>query len=414
VEFEYTALDSKGKKVSGKEEAEDRYEATAALKARGLTPLDVKEPTSDTTSSHLETKSFKLEPFGISLKTVAIFTRQLGELMEAGIPITKALNSLERYSPSEKFRKVLNEISRDLREGNGLHESMAKHEKVFGDVYLGMIKVGETSGHPEQMVMRLADFLEAEMDLRGQLKSALTYPIFVLSFSLVLVYAMVAYLLPGFEPMWTSAGLDISKFPVTVMLMKMSAITKNVWDEILVLVLVAAGVSLGKALLNTTIGAKAADTAMYKLPVLGHLVQLTVTSRVANTMSTLMASGVTALETVEMAARTAGNHLAREDLEQVATDIRQGVDLPGAFERTTAFPQMMLQMVAVGQQSGKMAHMMDRIARYYQRQLDSAVKGIAALVEPLTMVLVGGVVFIFVLGVFMPIMGIVGALQGQM
>lgn len=417
MKFTYKGVSADGKMVSGSVEAHNQYEALEQLRANGVTCLDMTgetEPGSGPAGGEGELKTARFEFFGVSQTTVAFFTRQLFELTDAGIPILQSLESLQRLSPSGKFKDVLAQVSRDVRGGEGFSDALARHPDVFDTIYMSMIQAGEASGNLPMMVGKLADLMEADLEVRGKIKSALTYPVFILIFSLVVVWAMVAFLLPGFEPIWNQSGLDLHQYPLTELLMSISHMTHNVFDEILV-ALIVGGLLYGmRVLIRTPEGSLATDKLFWRMPLFGGFVQMSVMSRIANTLGTLVESGIPLVRSMELAGATGGNRLVQDALAEAARKLQAGSDLETVFTQARVFPPLMLQMITIGEQSGNLGHMLPRVGTYYRRQLDTAIKGFSSLVEPLMMILVGGVVFVLVLGVFMPIMGIVGALQKQM
>lgn len=414
LKFAYKGVASDGKMVNGVVEAHNQYEALEQLRANGVTCLDMSAEAAAADRPGHELKSARFEIFGVSQATVAFFTRQLFELTDAGIPILQSLESLQRLSPSGQFKDVLGQVARDVRAGEGFHDALARHPQVFDTIYLSMIQAGEASGNLPMMVGKLADLMEADMEVRGKIKSALTYPVFILIFSLLVVWAMVALLLPGFEPMWTQSGLDLNQYPITLMLMKISSMTHSLVDEVLLALLVGATLFGLRQIVRTPQGSLAVDRLMWRIPLFGGFVQMSVMSRIANTLGTLVESGIPLVRSMELAGATGGNLMVRQAMVEAARKLQAGSDLETVFGQAQVFPPLMLQMISIGEQSGSLGHMLPRVGTYYRRQLDTAIKGFSSLVEPLMMILVGGVVFLLVLGVFMPIMGIVGALQKQM
>ena len=412
LNIHYKAIDAKGKLIEADSQGKDRYELMTALKEQGVTVIEMKESEQ---APEPPSSSVGLEWFGVSQSTVAFFTRQFSELIDAGIPLTECLISLKRFSPSGKFCNVIDQVLRDIQRGSTLHGALAKHPECFDTLYVTLVEAGEASGNIPEMFARLADYMEQEMDLRSKIRSALAYPTFVLIFSFLLVYGLVAYLLPTFEPMWKGAGLDINKFPVTVFLMDLSALTHSFWDELLVVVALA-GVWMGfRTLVRRPGGDRALDAFLMKMPILGNFITLTAMSRVASTLGTMVRSGTSLLKALEMAAGVAGSRGVGDALLEISKEVASGKRISAAFQaREGVFPALVVQMISIGDVSGQLDKMLPRVARYYQSQLESAIKAFSSLIEPITMVMVGGVVFVFVIGVFMPIMGVVGALQQKM
>lgn len=413
MNIRYKAIDRSGKLIEADVQSKDRYELMSSLKQQGLTVVEMKELENDLPATHAAKGGIEL--FGISQATVAFFTRQFAELIDSGIPLTDCLVALRNFTPSGQFANILDTILLDVQRGTTLHQAMAKHPDVFNHLYISLVEAGEASGNIQEMLNRLADYLEQEMDLRSKLKSAMTYPAFIMAFSLALVYGLVAYLLPTFEPMWQSSGLNINDYPVTVFLMWLSRMSRSFWRE-LIFFSTLCGMYVGfRALLRKPDHGRAFDNILMKIPVLGNFVTLTSMTRVSSTLGTLIRSGTSLLRALELASGVAGNAVVRQALIDISTEVAEGKNLATCFQkRQDIFPPLMVQMISIGEVSGQLDKMLPRIARYYQSQLESAIKAFSSLIEPITMVVVGGVVFTFVIGVFLPIMGIVGALTQKL
>ncbi len=409
--FEYKALSKDGAVTSGSLEAANRGEAMTKLKADGLTLLDLsqKEAVAQTAGgTFLPTLEFsRIRP-----AQLAFLFRQLGELIEAGLPIVTAVSSLQRFCGHDKTKRLLADVGNRVRAGQGFAEAMAAQPGVFSKVQLALLKVGERSGTLDDVLRRIADLMEAQLELRGKIRSAMMYPSMVFLFSSILCWALVTFLLPSFEPIWKGANVDLSQYPLTMMLLSISHIFRSALDEILLGILVVVSCTVFYKLSQTTDGQDAIGNFMLKLPLLGSYLQISQTAEASTTMARLLECGMPLLEAVELTAESASNAVIANALRTAAIDIRQGNDLSSAFERQDVFPELFVQMVSVGETTGDLPPMLQRVANYYKRQLDDSLKSLTSLIEPLTMILVGGVVFVFVLGVFLPIMGIVSALSG--
>lgn len=413
AKYRYKAVDPTGKVVSAEAEAEHRSDLVADLRKRGFTLLHLEEE-GEVDVPEKEKTATSFEPFGVSSASIAFFTRQLAELTDAGLPIIQTLDSLEKLTPSARFRAAIGRIIASIQAGRGVYESFAEHPDIFTPVYLSMLKVAEASGEMSQMLHKLADHLEFELDMRSKLKAVLTYPVFVLVFSILLVYAMVSWLLPGFEPLWQSAKLDMSAYPITVVLMKLSALTKSPLDDILVFALVV-GLFYGfRRLLALPEAQRAKDSLIYRTPGLRGIVRMGLMTRISHTLSTLLNVGMTLPKALELVADTAGNRIISDALHQVSRDVQQGKEVGKAFKETRVFPRLMVQMLEISARTGELGRTFERLTKYYQGRLENAIRAFSALIEPMTMVLIGGLVFIFVLGVFLPIMGVVAAMQSHM
>jgi len=409
--FEYKALGSDGAVTSGSVEATGRGEALGKLKAQGLTLLDLTQKEPGPAKPALKNMP-TLEFNRIRPAQLAFLFRQLGELVQAGLPIVTAVGSLQRFCGHEKTKKLLIDVSNRVRSGQGFADAMAAQTGVFSRVQLSLLKVGERSGALDDVLRRIADLMDAQLELRGKIRSALAYPFFILGFSSLLCWGLVTFLLPTFEPIWKGANVDLSQYPVTEMLLAISKITRSPLDELL---LIAGLAGLGLIFMqvsSTPEGQDAIGTFMLKVPLLGSYLQISQTAEASATMARLLECGMPLLEALELTAETASNSVISNGLKTAAMDIRQGNDLSAAFERQDVFPELFVQMVGVGETTGELPAMLHRVANYYRRQLDDSLKSLTSLVEPMMMVIIGGVVFTFVLGVFLPIMGIVSALSG--
>ena len=412
VKFAYTAVDSDGKMVKGELAAATREDVMYSLKEQGFTLLDLKaaEPADPSQTTRSTGPRFRIRGKMKPL-VVATFTRQLAELTQAGVPIVEALESMMEFSTCEQFREVLSRVSADIQRGQGLAQALSAHPTVFSPIYINMVKVGEAGGNVVDMIHRLADYMDADLELRGKIRSALSYPIFTLVVSMILFYFMLNFIMPGFEPMWRDANLDMSQYPVTQFLLKLSNLTTSIWDELLLLLVIAMIVYLFRAIPRTPEAARATDRFVYRLPVIGSFIELTVMTRISNTLSALISSGVPLAESLDMTAATAGRVTVEEALKKVSIAVQEGKEFSQAMRETKTFPPLMMQMVAMGEKSGDLSATLNRVAHYYQGQLDNGIKSFSSLLQPASMVLIGGLVLLFVIGVFLPIVGVASHIQ---
>lgn len=412
MKFHYRALNAEGKPQEGVLEVDDQVSAIQSLREQGMVPLLIEQEKSAAPTS--ASKMAATEWFGVSSQTVCNFTRSFSELLDTGIPVVASLDALSQYTPSPGLRQAMSDISADIQRGQGMAQAFSKFPAIFNATYVNLLRVGEVTGNLPQVTSQLADYLERDQETRNKIRMAMTYPIFILVFSSVLLWLMVAFLLPGFAPMWQEAGLDLHKYPVTLVLMQMSAITHNIWDELGLLVLVGLLLTALRRLMSSQQSRHWMDGVLLKLPVLGGMVSLATMARLTSTLGIMLNSGVSLIEALENAGKASGNQAAEAAVEQVKRDVLEGKPLSTGLSRTSFFPPMFVQMVSIGEKSGQIGKMLPRVARHYEVQLDTAVKSFSTLIEPLMMVFVGGIVFTFIIGVFLPIMGVVQALQNQM
>jgi type II secretory pathway component PulF len=412
MKFRVKYLDPQGRPQQEELEFADRDQALAHCRSQRFTVLDlaILEQV-----EKKETLRRGWEPFGIRPATLAFFTRQLAELTEAGIPLVQTLETLRKYSSSGRLQDVISILIRDISAGKGFAASLREHPNVFSKIYVNTVEVGERSGNLTVMLAKVADYLERDEEIRSKIQTALTYPGFIIGFCLFLTYAMVSFILPGFTPLFQESGLDLHRYPITMFLIELSKWTTSFWDEVLLAGLIAALIWTYRWALATRMGKGLQDRLLYHLPVIGDFVQLAVQARICNTIAILQEAGLPIYQALATAADVSGNSIMEEALKAAQVEIESGKSLSVALNhQEQGFPPLMIQMVSVGEQTGDVPKMLGRIARYYEGQLNNAIKGFSSLIEPMIMVVVGGLVSFFVLGVFMPIMGIVAALQAKL
>jgi type IV pilus assembly protein PilC len=407
MEFEYKAVDNLGKVISGKSEADNRIEVITSLQNQGLTLLDLAD-SRENNHEKLTMGNINISfEGGISEKTLIFFTRQFASTLKAGIPILRCLNLLESQSTSLKMKKVLEDVSADLQRGKSLHEAMASHNPPFNNLYLSMVKVGETTGDLARVMENLAGTLEVQYGIKRKIKSALSYPIFILVFSLVMVYLMMTHLMPGFMPIFKDSGLDIRhQYPITQLMLDASAELSTKWFFPVFIIVIILVYLIMKLIRSNEKGRFITDKAWFNFPILRGFVQMQYFSRMANSMGSLLSSGIQIQESLGLTADSADNLLVKQALHNTLDNLEQGNSLSSSLASVEIFPPMVIQMVSIGEESGNLDDMFFRLSEYYKQELEGALASLTSLIEPVMMVGVGVVVLVFVLGIFMPIMGI--------
>jgi type IV pilus assembly protein PilC len=413
--FRFKAVDASGKSQAGEATARDQNTLVADLRARGLTVLDIKEDTPDSAEKKLGKEvSFGFD-FGVSRKALALFTRQLATTLSAGLPLLKILHVLHRKNDNRSLRKLLEQAGQDLQKGSSFSDALARHPKVFDAMYLNMVKVGEAGGTLPQAVSRLAVMMEKEMALRRKVKAALSYPVFVLIFSATMAYVLLAYLMPMFTPMFETAHLDIEHdFPITWYLMNASKVATNpVYVGLLIGCLVAL-YAIVKIMEQFPKGQYILDWMKYNAPAFHGLIQQSATARFCRCFAGLLQSGVPMLQALSLVSDAAGNAVVSASIQRVARNIQSGDRISVTLEQVGIFPDLVVQMAEIGEEAGTLPEMLQRVAEYFEEELDTTVSSITALIEPAMMMVVGGMVGVFVMGVLLPILGISTAMQNQM
>lgn len=409
--YRYRAIEKDGSAREGEALAQSEEDLLEKLRQMELTVLNI-DAVSESPEQKLENAEIKIEiDTGVTQKVLTFFTRQLAITLSAGIPLTRIFATLYNQSSSKSMKKVLKAIGNDLQQGTGISDSMKKHPDVFDSLYISMIAVGETSGTLPGAVTRLAELMERNARILRKVRAALTYPVFIIIFSAVLAYVLLAMVLPGFEPVFKSTGMNIeAEYPLTSLLLKLSAAITN---PVLVAVLIGAVIILiitVKWMGRTRRGSYIIDSIKFNLPFLSPLIKISSVTRFCRGFATLSESGVPLLKALSLVGKASGNLVVDRAVEKIASDIQEGSKLSEAMKRSGIFPDLVIQMVSIGEEAGTLPEMLERTADYFDSELESTIESVTALLEPAMMIFVGFIVGIFVMGILLPIMGITSRL----
>lgn len=417
-EYRYQAKDEAGKAINGTITAIDENTAVNMLRRQNLVVTSLKEAKkgggaakgggglATLLSGDISTLFGGKPTPRVSSQDMVVFTRQLATMLSAGIPLMECLEILQEQAEDKGFEYCLGEVVSDVRSGSDLSESLKKHPKVFTRIYVNMIKAGEASGQLEEILNRLAEYQEAAEELKGEIKSAMTYPVI----SLCLVFGITTFLLVGIVPKFEKifSALQVELPAITKYLLKLShSLTTNLkmWAGGLVLVV---GSIYGY--FRTEMGARHKDILMLKMPVFGDLFRKVAISRFSRTFATLIQSGVPILAALEIVASTSGNKLIEDAVLDSAESVRQGETLAKPLSRGNIFPPMVTRMIAIGEKSGALETLLEKISEFYDQQVHQTVKSLTSLIEPIMIAVMGVVVGGIVLAVFLPIFKIQAAL----
>ncbi|HIA27804.1 MAG TPA: type II secretion system F family protein [Planctomycetes bacterium] len=414
--FEYRSKNQHGKAISGKIEAHTETEAVAELRRRGLTVMAI---TSRRKSSRSTTRSsfFRME-IGrkgrggkVRPKDLVPATRQLATMISAGIPIVEALEVLEEQSEHGGLKQVFSEVVSDVRGGKDLSQSLAKHPKVFGNIYVSMIKAGEASGQLDIVLDRLAIHLEESETLKGEIKAAMTYPVVSLIMIILISIGLLVFILPQFATMFTElAGKGDGKLPlITRFVMGLSDFTRSNLG-MLSIASVAAFFFL-RQFNRTPQGKRIFHWIYLKTPVFGPLFTKVAISRFSSTFATLIRSGVPILGALEIVETTTGNVHFGEAIRKSSEAVRRGEPLGEPMARTGRFPPMVTRMIGIGERSGSLELLLDKISSFYDSEVRSTVKQLTALIEPFLILAMGIIVGTMVGAMFLPILSMMSELQ---
>jgi type IV pilus assembly protein PilC len=400
--YTYRALDKQGEIIQDKLEGSGEIAVVHELRQQGLMVIDVKEQS-------VAQKDI-LAPFkGIRLGDLVVFSRQLATMINAGIPIVRALYILSEQTENPKLVDVVVAVRKDVEAGSSLSEALGKHPKVFSRLYVEMVKAGEIGGILDGVLLRVADQLERDQALRRKIRSAMTYPIVVLIFAILVASIMLIFIVPIFAGLFQDLG---GTLPLpTRICMLISDILTSFWG-----VLVYAGMALAVVMFlrwkKTEQGRKVWGRAILRIPFkIGDVVKKATLARFARTFATLSAAGVPILQSIEITATSSGNWVVENALLKSKEAIREGIPLYKPLETEPVFPPMVTRMIAVGEETGDIDGMMTKIAEFYESEVDAAVKALTSIIEPLLIVVVGGIVGAIVISMYLPMFMIYELIQ---
>lgn len=400
--YTYRVRDKSGKIVSGEIEGTSTTVVAKALRERGLTPLQVEQKQTSVLQTEIKIPGLSKR---VKQKEIVLFSRQFATMVNSGLSLIRALTVLEEQTESDAFREVLSKVRTDVERGTSLSAAMDRHPKIFTDLYVSMIRAGEIGGVLDETLLRLADILEAQLNLRSKVRSAMAYPA-VIGFLIVAVTtAMILFVVPVFTDLYSELGDAELPLP-TQLLIILSDILKGFWW--LVLGLTGFGMWGLRRWIATDDGRFAWDKFKLKLPVFGKLVHKTALSRFSRTMAVLSRTGVPILQAIDIVADTSGNRLVARALDEVKDSVRAGESLATPLARHDVFPPMVVQMMTVGEETGELDSMLAKVADYYEREVEDTVSALTSLIEPLLIVVMGVTVGAILIALYLPIFNIAG------
>jgi type IV pilus assembly protein PilC len=398
--YTYKGTDKKGATVSGEVNATSKAELQNQLRRQNITPTKMSE----------KGKEFNLPTFGggVDSKELAVFTRQFSVMIDAGLPLVQCLEILASQQENKIFQKVLTATRGAVEGGATLSAAMRAHPKVFDALYVNMVEAGETGGILDTILQRLSSYIEKNVKLKRAVKSAMVYPIGVLTIAAAVIVLLLWKVVPIFATLFAGLGVDLP-LPTKIVI----ALSNFIGSIFGLLILVAiVGLVVGiKVWYGTTQGRMILDTIILKLPVLGILMRKIAVARFTRTLGTLIASGVPILEGLDITAKTAGNAVVEKSLNQVRKSLEEGKTLTEPLKDSEVFPGMVTQMISVGEQTGAMDAMLSKIADFYEEEVDAAVKDLLTALEPVMIVFLGLVVGGVVISMYMPLFSLIGKLS---
>ncbi|MBI3589807.1 MAG: type II secretion system F family protein [Candidatus Melainabacteria bacterium] len=444
--FTYKARNNKGELKESSILADTPDQAKASLKQEGLWVLDLKQidaaeskevdvgdfgsampfttqraessdPRTEIEEPASATAIKKAKPFledfltkyqPISLKDMVIFSRQFASMVEAGVAMLRALNVMTEQTQNPRLKKALSQVRYDIEQGSTLSDALDKHPKIFDRLYISMVKAGEAGGVLDQVLNRLAMFMEERSRLTQQVKAAMTYPVVVMFIAVGVFYAMLTLVLPTFSGLFNSLGSELPAY--TRLLIRISEFLRS-WYMLAVIGIIVGTVWALKNWYQTKEGKFTLDFTMLKLPVLGDILRKVAVARFTRTFGTLTKSGVPIITALEVVKDSAGNAVLARAVEAVQAKVQEGGTISGPMSESKLFPQMVTQMIAIGEETGQLENMLEKVADFYDIEVATAVEGLTSLMEPFMIVTLGGLVGAIVIGMYLPIFTVISQIK---
>ena len=397
--YAYKVRDRGGNLISGTLVADNEALVLQRLREQGLTPLEVGK----------QSRGFNIEltKKKVKLKELSVFSRQFATMINSGLPILRALSILADQTSNGELARVLNECRLDIEQGSSLSAAIQKHPKVFSNLFVSMVKSGETGGSLDSVLLRLADMIENEVKLRGKIKSAMTYPIAVVALVSLIMSGMLLFVVPQFKSIYAQLGGSLP-MPTRVLL-ALSEIFKKYWY--IVIAAVFAGRFFFRRWKATPNGREAVDAFKLRVPVFGTLFHKTALARFAGTLSMLLRSGVPILQALDIVSETVNNRTIAKAVQDVQGSVREGESMAKPLAKHTVFPPMVVQMIAVGEETGQVDVMLEKVATFYNQEVEASVDALTSLIEPLLIAVIGGAVGAAVIALYMPMFNIIKLIQ---
>ena len=402
--FAWEGRTRNGQHQKGEMEAPNEAAVMAQLRRQGVMPSKVKER-----GKGLDV-DLKFPGFGtkVTTKDLVVFTRQFATMIDAGLPLVQCLDILGRQQENKTFKKMLTEVKESVESGSTFADALKKHPKAFDELYVNLVAAGEAGGILDTILTRLAAYIEKAMKLKKQVKSAMTYPATIVSIAVVVVSVILVFVIPAFEKMFKDFGGALP-LPTQIVINLSNFIQHYI---LLIIGALIAFVVIFKRIYATRKGREKIDAWALRLPIFGILIRKVSVAKFTRTLGTMISSGVPILDGLEIVAKTAGNKTVEKAIYRVRQSISEGKTIAEPLEKSGVFPAMVCQMIAVGEQSGSIDTMLNKIADFYDDEVDDAVANLTAMMEPLLMLFLGTTVGGLVIAMYLPIFKVAGTVGG--
>jgi type IV pilus assembly protein PilC len=403
--FEYEAIDAHGKRSKGKLDGPNESVVASSLRAQGVIPLAITEA-----GTGLQRDiSLPGRKNHVSLKDLAIFARQFATMTSSGLSLLRSLAVLEDQTTKPVLHKAIRDVRRDIESGLSLSAAMAKQDKIFPRLMIAMVRAGETGGFLDDALARIAQNFEKDASLRAKIKSALTYPVIVICFSVVMIAAVLIFIVPIFEKMFSKLGGTLP-LPTRIMVV----LSHQIWwiGPLFLAAVIGGSIAFKRKVYKDASWRLKVDQVKLRLPVFGKLFTKIAISRFSRNLGTLLAVGVPVMQALDVVAETTGNAVIAEAMKDVQKSVRDGQPMSAPLVKHKVFPLMVTQMMEVGEETGQISPMLDKIADFYDEEVETATESLTAAIEPIMVVVMGAIVGVMVICLYLPMFTIYQHIQG--
>jgi type IV pilus assembly protein PilC len=424
--FQYTALDAKGEQTTGALSATTQDEAIKQLRAKGLYPTDIFEegkgkakgksaPAKGKTQAKTKTTAKGKTGGSIKPKSLMIFTRQLATLIDSGLPLLRSLTVLEKQEPNPVLKATVSSLAENVQGGSTFSESLAQHPKIFNKLYVNMVKAGELGGVLEIVLNRLAEYQEKAQKLKNKIVSAMVYPVIVMFIAVAILVFLMIFIVPKFKEMFSSTDQELPLISQIVFGMSEFFLARPLFvpNVVFVFIMFGIGAFLFTIWGRTSGGRKMIDTMKLRMPILGDIQRKSAVSRFSRTLGTLVTSGVPILQALNITRDTAGNVVISQAIEKVHEAVKEGETIVTPLQASGVFPNMVISMVDVGEETGQLPEMLLKVADVYDDEVDNAVTALTSILEPIMIVVLALIVGSVVFALFLPLIKMISTMGNQ-
>ncbi len=394
MKFAYTAVTKDGKTVQGTADASSREGLVSLLSGQGLRPVVIKEGKTTTKNKGGGKK--------VKNRDLVIFTRQLSTMISAGVPLTRAMNTLQEQTESKNFKEALTMIMKEIEGGQPLGDTLAKHPRIFSDVYVNMVRAGEAGGILDDILKRLASQVEQDSSIKKKIKSAMTYPVVLIGITVLAFFGIMFFVIPQLGAILVDLGGPDAELPIyTQVLLDLSSFMKS--NAILIFAVIGASVFFGKRYIKTPKGKYQFHSLLLRIPLIKTVVTKIAIARFSRTFASLMSAGVGVLDALEVTGAAIGNKVIEAELKEAARAIKNGKQLSEPLSTSKHFPPIVAQMLAIGEETGQIDTILIKVADFYEEEVGNTIESLSSIIEPIMIVFLGGMVGIIAASVMGPI-----------